>query len=132
MKFKTGDTARLTKVITQADVETFAEISGDLNPVHLDEQFAAQSPFGKRIAHGMLVSGLISSVLGMQLPGPGSIYLSQTLAFKKPVFFGDEITAVVEVTNVREDKPIVTLETKCINQDNEIVIEGTAVILLLE
>ena len=132
MKFKVGDIARMTKVINQADVETFAEISGDQNPVHLDEQYAAQSMFGKRIAHGMLVSGLISSVLGMQLPGPGSIYLSQTLGFKKPVFFGDEITAVVEVTKVREDKQIISLDTKCFNQDDEIVIDGEAVILLSE
>ena len=127
---KIGDTASLSKFITQEDVEAFAQISNDLNPVHLDDSFAARSRFGKRIAHGMLVGGLISGVIGTKLPGPGTIYLSQTMRFKKPVFFEDTITAHVKVTNIREDKPIITLDTQCINQNNEVVIEGEAIVML--
>ena len=127
---KIGDTASLSKFITQEDVEAFAQISNDLNPVHLDDSFAARSRFGKRIAHGMLVGGLISGVIGTKLPGPGTIYLSQTMRFKKPVFFEDTITAFVKVTNIREDKPIITLDTQCINQNHEVVIEGEAIVML--
>ena len=132
MSIKVGDSASITKVIKKEDVETFAQISGDTNPVHLDDTFAEETMFGKRIAHGMLVGGLISAVLGTKLPGPGSIYLNQTLRFQKPVFFEDTITAVVEVIDIREDKPIITLETLCLNQHQEIVIKGEALILIPE
>jgi 3-hydroxybutyryl-CoA dehydratase len=130
MKTKIGDTASLSKIITQEDVETYAHISNDSNPIHLDQSFAERSIFGKRIAHGMLVGGLISGVIGTKLPGPGTIYLSQTMKFKKPVFFGDTISALIKVTDIREDKPIITLDTQCINQNNEVVIEGEAIVML--
>ena len=130
MNINIGDTASITKVITQKDVEIFAQISDDLNPVHLDDSFAAKTIFGKRIAHGMLVGGLISGVIGTKLPGRGSIYLSQIMRFKKPVYFEDTITAVVKVIDIREDKPIITLNTQCINQNQEVVIEGEAVVML--
>ena len=129
---RVGDTASLSKVLSEQDVLTFAEITRDCNPVHVDEAFAAQTRFGRRIAHGMLTAGLISAVLGTQLPGPGSIYLSQSLKFRAPVYLGDTITAVVEVIAVRQDKPIVTLATTCKNQKGETVVEGEAVLLVAE
>ena len=128
MKLNIGDTATRTKTITDEDVRAFAAVSGDKNPIHLDEDFAANTRFGKRIAHGMLSASLISAVLANDLPGQGSIYMGQTLKFVAPVFIGDEITARVTVTSVRDDKPIAKLETVCVNQRNEIVIKGEATI----
>ncbi|HNB53810.1 MAG TPA: MaoC family dehydratase [Anaerolineales bacterium] len=125
-----GQKATLSKTFTEADVIAFADASGDHNPVHLDETYAQSTRFGKRIAHGMLVAGLISAVLGTQLPGPGTIYLGQELSFKAPVFLGDTITAVLEVATVREGKPIATLTTNCYNQDGTLVIEGKATVLV--
>ena len=130
MKFNIGDSAEITKTIEQADVDAFADLTGDHNPVHVDEEFAKTSRFGRRIAHGMLTASLISSVLANKLPGAGSVYLGQTLQFVAPVFPGDEITARVTVKEVREDKPIVKLETICVNQRNEIVIRGEATIFV--
>lgn len=126
---KIGDSASLTKTFSDEDVRSFAEISGDKNPVHLDNEFAAQTQFKKRLVHGMLTAGLISAVLGTELPGPGSIYLSQSINFRAPVFIGDTITATVTVTKMREGKPIVTLETVCKNQDEVVVLKGEAVLL---
>ncbi len=126
---KIGDSASLTKTFSDEDVRSFAEISGDKNPVHLDDEFAAQTQFKKRLVHGMLTAGLISAVLGTELPGPGSIYLSQSINFRAPVFIGDTITATVTVTKMREGKPIVTLETVCKNQDDVVVLKGEAVLL---
>jgi acyl dehydratase len=130
MTFKVGDSAEITKTIEQADVDAFAAVTGDHNPVHVDEQFAKTTRFGKRIAHGMLTASLISAVLANKLPGEGSVYLGQTLQFVAPVFPGDEITARVTVKEIREDKPIVKLETVCVNQRDEVVIRGEATILL--
>ena len=130
MKFNAGDTAETTRTIEQADVDAFAAVTGDHNPVHVDEAFAQQTRFGRRIAHGMLTASLISSVLANKLPGEGSVYLGQTLQFVAPVFPGDEITARVTVKDVREDKPIVKLETVCVNQRGETVIRGEATILV--
>lgn len=126
---KIGDSASLTKTFSDEDVRSFAEISGDKNPVHLDDEFAAQTQFKKRLVHGMLTAGLISAVLGTELPGPGSIYLSQSINFRAPVFIGDTITATVTVTKMREGKPIVTLETVCKKQDDVVVLKGEAVLL---
>lgn len=130
MKFNVGDTAEITKRITASDVEGFAEVSGDHNPLHLDEEFAKSTRFGRRIAHGMLTASLVSSVIANKLPGEGSIYLGQTLQFVAPVFLDDEITARVTVKQIRDDKPIVKLETICANQRNEIVIRGEATVLV--
>ena len=126
---KLGDSAEITKTIEQADVDAFADLTGDHNPVHVDEEFAKTTRFGRRIAHGMLTASLISSVLANKLPGEGSVYLGQTLKFVAPVFPGDEITARVTVKEIREDRPIVKLETVCINQRDEIVIRGEATVL---
>ncbi|MFN2234328.1 MAG: MaoC family dehydratase, partial [Anaerolineales bacterium] len=115
--FKVGDSASLIKTFTENEVLTFASISGDHNPIHIDPQFAAESRFKRQIVHGMLTAGLISAILGMQLPGPGCIYLKQELNFRAPVYFDDTLKATVTVTKLREDKPIITLATSCTNQD---------------
>ncbi len=125
-----GDTATYRRTVTDADVKHFSAATGDTNPYHFDDVYAKKGRFGERIAHGMLVTGFISTVLGTILPGAGTIYLSQNIDFKNPVYLGDTITAVAEVTNIKEDKPIVTLRTDCINQDGEKVVEGEAVVLV--
>ena len=130
MKFKIGDSASISKTITDRDIQAFAEVTGDHNPIHLDDEYAAKTRFGSRIAHGMLSASLISSVLANKLPGPGSVYLSQTLKFVKPVLPGDSVTARVTVTGIRDDKPIITLETVCVNQHNEPVLKGEATVLV--
>jgi 3-hydroxybutyryl-CoA dehydratase len=130
MKFSVGDSAEITKTIEQTDIEAFADVIGDHNPIHVDEEFAKTTRFGRRIAHGMLGASLISSVLANKLPGAGSVYLGQTLQFLAPVFPGDEITARVTVREVLTDKPIVKLETICMNQRKEIVIRGEATVLI--
>jgi 3-hydroxybutyryl-CoA dehydratase len=130
MALQVGDTASLTKTITDEDIRAFADLTGDHNPVHLDDEFARQTRFGRRIAHGMLGAGLISAVLANKLPGTGTVYLSQSLSFVAPVYPGDAVTARVTVRKVREDKPIVTLETVCTNQRGETVIKGEAVVLV--
>ena len=125
-----GETASLTRTVTESDVQQFADLVGDHNPVHVDDTFAKKTRFGRRIAHGMWGVSLISAVLGTRLPGPGTIYLSQTIQFLAPVYPGDTVTAEVTVVKVREDKPIVTLETLCQNQDGEVVLKGEAVVLV--
>lgn len=132
MKFedlKIGMSESVTKTITAKDVEMFAEISLDKNPVHIDEEYAAKSIFKTRIAHGILTSGLISAVLGTKLPGEGSIYLSQELKFMAPVFLGDTITATVEVAELIPEKKRVVMNTTCTNQDGKNVIVGKAILL---
>jgi acyl dehydratase len=126
---KPGDKASRSLTITDETIRLFADLSGDHNPVHLDDAYAAETRFGRRIAHGMIAASLTSATLANELPGPGSVYLSQTLTFKAPVFPGDTITATVEVQQVRPDKPIVTLSTLCTNQAGAAVLEGQAVIL---
>jgi acyl dehydratase len=130
MPLRVGDTASLSKAITDDDIRAFADLTTDHNPVHLDDEFARQTKFGRRIAHGMLSASLISAVLANQLPGQGTVYLGQTLQFVAPVFPGDTVTARVTVTKIREDKPIVTLETVCLNQHDELLIKGEAVVRL--
>jgi acyl dehydratase len=122
-----GQSATLKRVLTQQDVQTFAELSGDKNPIHLDPVFAATTVFKKPIVHGMLSASLISTALAMKLPGPGAVYMSQTLQFKLPVYVGEEVTVVLTVTNVRTDKPIVTLQTQVLNSKERVVVEGEAV-----
>ena len=124
-----GAKATRTQTITDEMVLTFANLTGDTNPVHLDDEYAATTRFGKRIAHGMLAASLISATLANDLPGPGTVYLNQSLQFKAPVYLGDTVTAIIEVKSVREDKPIATLITTCINQDNITILEGEAVVL---
>ncbi len=125
-----GDVAELAKTVTESDIALFAGVTGDFNPVHIDAEAAKTSVFGERIAHGMLSAGFISAVLGMRLPGTGSIYLSQTLRFTKPVRIGDTVTARVEVLEVLTAKRRVRLATSCRNQNGEVVVDGEAVVML--
>ena len=127
--FKVGMKAHTSKTITETDVILFAGVSTDINPVHLDEEAAKKGIFGKRVAHGILVSGLISAVLGNKLPGPGSIYMGQNLKFLAPVFIGDTITAEVEIIELVPEKCRIKLATTCFNQDGKVVISGEALIM---
>jgi 3-hydroxybutyryl-CoA dehydratase len=128
--FRVGERATFTKTVTEADVTTFAGLIGDFNPLHVDAEYARKSRFGRRVAHGMFTGGLISAVLGNKLPGPGSIYLNQQIEFLAPVYIGDTITAVVEITSWRPDKRIITLKTDAYNQDEVQVVTGKAVLLV--
>ena len=130
MMLRVGDRASYTKTITADDIRAYAELTGDKNPLHLDENYARNTRFGRVIAHGMLTASLISAVIGTKLPGPGAIYLEQRLRFTKPVYPGDTVTAEVEVVEFREEKGVVRLRTDCLNQHGERVIEGEAVLLL--
>ena len=118
----------LSHTVTREDVERFADVTGDRNPIHLDDDFARGSKFGKTIAHGMFGAGLISAVLGTKLPGPGNMYMEQTLRFLKPVFIGDTVTAAVKITDLFPEKYRVRLSTVCANQDDAVVIEGEALL----
>jgi 3-hydroxybutyryl-CoA dehydratase len=129
---RVGEAAEFSKTVTEADVVLFAGITGDFNPVHVDERAAAASRFGGRIAHGMLSAGFISTVLGTRLPGPGAIYLSQTLRFTAPVRIGDTVTARAEVAEVIPAKRRVRLATTCRTQDGVTVVEGEAVVMVPE
>jgi 3-hydroxybutyryl-CoA dehydratase len=133
MKFEQlqiGMSDSTSKLITEQDILTFAELSTDKNPLHIDPVAASKGMFGRQVAHGILVSGLISAVLGTKLPGEGSVYLGQDLKFKRPVFIGDTITAKAEIIELREDKHIVILKTTCTNQDGVVVIDGQATIMV--
>jgi 3-hydroxybutyryl-CoA dehydratase len=120
-----GLTAKFSKTITEADIVLFAAVTGDTNPMHLDAEYAATSIFKERIAHGMLAAGLITKVLGTQLPGPGTIYMSQTLKFRAPVKIGETVTAIVEVAALHPEKHRATLKTVCLVK-GEPVLEGEA------
>ena len=128
-ELKIGDSASMAKTISEADVYLFAGITGDHNPAHVNEQASSQTPFGGRIAHGILSAGLISAVLAMKLPGPGTIYLGQELKFTRPVRFGDTVTATCTVSEIRAEKNIVKLDTTCTNQHGEVVLQGMATVM---
>ncbi len=123
-----GDTAEFTKTISESDIYLFAGVTGDLNPAHINESYARNTFFKTRIAHGMLLAGFISGVIGMKLPGPGSIYIRQELKFLAPARIGDTITARVEVTQMQSEKNRITLRTTCTNQENTLVMDGEAMI----
>ncbi len=127
-ELKIGQKASVQKTFTAADVTAFAGISLDVNPIHMSDKYAKSTIFGKRIVHGILTSGLISAVLANKLPGPGTIYLGQELKFTAPVYLGDDITATVEIVEIREDKKIIKLDTTCVNQDGKKVITGLATV----
>ena len=126
-----GHKAEITKTISEEDVVTFARISGDEQPIHLDDAYAAKTRFKRRVAHGMLSAGLISAALGTKLaPNAVTIYLSQLLRFLRPVFPGDTVTAHIEVTAIDAEKRFVTCLTECVNQDGQSVLTGEATVLL--
>lgn len=126
---KVGDKAVFSKTVSESDIYLFAGVSGDYNPAHVNEAYAKKTSFHTRIAHGMLSASFISTVLGTKLPGPGTIYLEQSLVFKKPVFIGDTVTAEVEIIEIIKEK-ICRLQTNCKNQKNEVVLEGVATVML--
>ena len=124
-----GQSAEMTHVVTAAVIDAFAAVSGDTNPVHLDEAYASQTQFQGRIAHGMLSAAYISAVLGTRLPGPGAIYLNQSLRFRRPVRIGDEVTARVTVEALDERRGQATLATVCL-VGGKAVVEGEATIMV--
>ncbi|ATO47426.1 hypothetical protein C5L30_000093 [Companilactobacillus farciminis] len=130
-ELKVGMTGVMTKQVTEDDVDTFARVTGDYNPMHVDEEFAEKTQFHKRIAHGMLSAGLISACIGNKMPGPGAIYLNQTLRFNKPVYFGDVLVATVKVERIDQKAhfQIATLSTIVTNQNGDVVTEGEAQIM---
>ena len=124
-----GDSATYTRLVTEKDIQLFVLATGDMNPIHLDAEYAATTRFGRPIAHGMWGASLISTVLGTQLPGPGTIYLAQELKFTAPVFVGDTITAVVSVQEKIERGNRLILDCQCLNQDGKQVVIGTATVM---
>ncbi len=131
MDLKIGDTFSTERHVTDEIVRKFAEVSGDYNPIHLDDEFAKTTRFGRRIAHGMLSGAFISAVLGNEFKERKIVYLSQTMKFTAPVYLGDTVTASATVIKIREDKGIVTLETVCTNQNGETLVKGEAVVMVL-
>jgi 3-hydroxybutyryl-CoA dehydratase len=127
-----GQRAELRRTVTEADVVLYAGLSGDTNPAHLDEVWAARSRFGGRIAHGLLVAGYISAALATRLPGPGTIYLEQSLRFAAPVRIGDTVTAMVQIVELVPARARVRLATRCVNQRGEVVLEGEALVKVVE
>lgn len=127
--FKAGDSATFSKTITEADIVLYAGITGDTNPLHINAEYAAGTRFGERIAHGMLTAGLISAVIGTKLPGPGAIYMSQTLDFKGPVHIGDTITATGRITDYDGARGPMVMQTECTNQRGKTIVSGEAKIL---
>ena len=125
-----GQAAELSRTVSEADVRAYAELTGDFNPAHVDPEYAAASPFKGIIAHGMLTAGYVSAVLAMRLPGPGAIYLGQSLRFTKPVRPGDTITARVEVVELVPEKRRARLATTSRNQHGELVLDGEATVLI--
>jgi 3-hydroxybutyryl-CoA dehydratase len=125
-----GQSAETTKTITETDIVLFAGLTGDFNPMHVDEVTASATKFGGRIAHGMLSASLLSATLGMKLPGPGAIYMSQSLRFTRPVRIGDTVTARVEVLELMAEKNRVRVGTECRNQSGDVVITGEATLFV--
>ena len=132
MNFKVGDSAQITATVDDDRIRRFAHAVEDLNPIHLDDEAALKSIFGRRVAHGMIAGSFVSAVIGTKLPGPGSILLGLNLKFIAPVYVGDEVTAKVTVIKVREDKPILTLEAECVTGDGRRVLTGDAGVLFHE
>jgi 3-hydroxybutyryl-CoA dehydratase len=128
-ELEVGQTAELKRTVAEGDLVAFAAVTGDDNPLHLDEAYAAATPFKGRIAHGMLSAGYISAVLGTKLPGPGAVYVSQTLSFRRPVRIGDEVTAEAKVAAIDAARGRVTFETRCV-VGGKTVVEGEAVVVV--
>lgn len=128
MKHKVGDSDSVTVVITDEMVRAFAALSGDDNPVHLDDAYASKTRFGRRIAHGMLLGGLLSRVAGTKIPGPGTIVISQDIRYKEPCFIGDTVTAEIKILHMRADKPVIKIASRVTNQNGEVLIDGGAIV----
>jgi acyl dehydratase len=124
MNLQVGQKARRSKTVTPRDVELYAEITGDRNPLHFDAAFAAGTRFGRLVAQGGITSGMLNALVAMDLPGPGTVFMSQTLRYLAPTYLGDTLTAEVEVLSVKPDKPVCQLKATVTNQDGTIVLEG--------
>lgn len=131
MELKIGDMFSTSREVTDELVRKFADVSGDFNPIHLDDEFAGKTRFGKRIAHGMLSGAFISAVLGNELKGLAVVYLAQTLKFTAPVFIGDTVKTTSTITKIREGKNIVTLENVCTNQSGETLVKGESTLMIM-
>ena len=129
-EFYIGQKASFSRTVTETDLVQYAGLSGDYNPVHVDAEYAKDTRFGQRIAHGLLTTSFLSRLLGMELPGLGSIYLDQTLKFLKPVFIGDTITTIGEIIEILPDKNMIRLKTVCKKQDGTVVLEGIATMMV--
>jgi len=127
-ELKIGDTAEFGKTVSESDIYLYAGVTGDFNPAHINEVYAKKTYFKTRIAQGMMTAGFISGLLGIRLPGPGTIYIRQELDFLAPVHIGDTITARVEVIEILKEKNRVTVRTSCVNQDGTLVLDGKAVV----
>ena len=127
-ELRVGDRAEFSKTITETDVYLYAGVTGDLNPAHINEEYAKKTFFKTRIVHGMLLAGLISGVLGNKLPGPGTVYIRQDLTFLAPVRIGDTITASVEVIEIMTEAKRIRAKTKCVNQEGTVVLDGEAIV----
>ncbi len=126
-----GQHAEYVRTVTSEDIEMFGQVSGDYNPLHFNEDWAKTTMFKGRIAHGILTATYVSTVIGMELPGPGTIYISQSMKFRRPVRIGDEITARVEVIGKNDEKEFLVLKTVCINQEDKVVLDGEAVVTMM-
>ena len=126
-----GQHAEYVRTVTSEDIEMFGQVSGDYNPLHFNEDWAKTTMFKGRIAHGILTATYVSTVIGMKLPGPGTIYISQSMKFRRPVRIGDEITARVEVIDKNDEKEFLTLKTVCVNQEGKMVLDGEAVVTMM-
>jgi 3-hydroxybutyryl-CoA dehydratase len=127
-ELRVGDRAEFSKTITETDVYLYAGVTGDLNPAHINEEYAKKTFFKTRIAHGMLLAGLISGVLGNKLPGPGTVYIRQELNFLAPVRMGDTITASVEIIEIMAEAKRIRAKTTCVNQEGTLVLDGEAIV----
>jgi acyl dehydratase len=126
LSLRVGQTATRTKTITQADLQAYAEITGDFNPLHFDEAFAAGTRFGRLVAQGGITAGMLNALVAMDLPGPGTVFMSQSLTYKAPAYVGDTLTATVEVVSLKPDKPVCQLKFAVTNQDGTVLLEAEA------
>ena len=129
---KMGQSAEVVHKVTEEDIKTFGDLSGDYNPIHFNEEWAKTTMFEGRIAHGIPTAAYISTAIGMHLPGPGTVYMSPSMRFLGPVRIGDTITARVEVVKLNDEKQRVTLQTTCTNQDGKVVLDGEALVTLMK
>jgi 3-hydroxybutyryl-CoA dehydratase len=129
---KMGQSAEVVHTVTENDIQTFGDLSGDYNPLHFNQEWAKGTMFGGRIAHGLLTAAYVSTAIGMHLPGPGTIYMSQSMKFLGPVRIGDTVTARVEIVNLNDEKRRITLRTVCTNQDGQVVLDGEALVTLMK
>lgn len=126
LKLRVRQSARMTKTVTDADLRLYAEITGDYNPLHFSDDFAARTRFRRRVAQGGIAAGLLNALVAMELPGPGTVFMSQSVNYRRPVYVGDTLTASVEVLALKPDKPVCHLTFAVINQDNQVVLDAEA------